>query len=174
MTINYDKFPTYMASSSAFTPGAAPTDVFTLTGSATKNIYILKMGLTSLQTTEGVNAWYLSKRSAANAGGTSAAATAIPLQSGQPAATATALQYTANPTAGTAVGNIWAGWISSPEAAVAAVGPDVLTIDFETMLGQPLALLSTSEVIAWNFGGAALPAGLSVLAWVLWAESSKT
>lgn len=163
-----------MASSSAFTPGATPQDVFSITGNATTNVYVLRMGISTLQTTEGLNAWYVAKRSTANSGGTSANVTEVALQSGQPAAGATVLQYTANPTAGTLVGNVWTGFVDAADAAITAVGSQQVVIDFETALGQPIALLSASEVLAWNFGGAALPTGLSVLAWVLWAESSKT
>ena len=164
-----------MAASSAFTPGATPQDVFTITGNATTNVYVLKMGISTIQTTEGVNAWYLAKRSTANSGGTPATVTPVPVQSGNFAAGATVKQYTANPTAGTLIANLWAGWLNSPKAATAGVGGlQGIELDFESMLGQPIALLSTAEVLSWNFNGAALPSGLSVLAWALWAESSKT
>jgi len=175
MSVNYDKLNTYVACSSAFTPGATPQDVVTLTGSATKNIYVLEMGISTTQTTAGLNAWFIAKRSAANTAGTSAGLTEVSLQSTQSAATATGLQYTANPTAGTLVGNIWNGWINSPD--IAADGPGALNstvVNFESLIGKPLALLSAAEVVAWNFNGAALPAGLSVLAWIKWAESSKS
>ena len=175
MSVNFDKYFTYMAASSAFTPGATPQDVFTITGNATTNVYVLKMGISTIQTTEGVNAWYLAKRSTANSGGTPATVTPVPVQSGNFAAGATVKQYTANPTAGTLIANLWAGWLNSPKAATAGVGGlQGIELDFESMLGQPIALLSTAEVLSWNFNGAALPSGLSVLAWALWAESSKT
>ena len=90
-------------------------------------------------------------------------------------ASATVLQYTGNPTAGTSKGPLWAGWINSPVATAVADGSQSsVEVDFWTFVSQPIALLSTSDVLAWNFSGASLPSGLSVLAWVLWAESSKT
>jgi hypothetical protein len=175
MSINYDKFNTYMAASSAFDPGATPQDVFTITGNATTNVYVLKMGISSVQTTAGISNWFVTKRSAANTGGTSAAVTAVPVASGEPAAAATVLQYTAVATGvGAAVGNVWAGHKPSLDVAATGMGLQTLEINFQSVLGQPIALLSAAEVLSWNFNGAAKPAGLSVLAWVLWAEASKT
>jgi hypothetical protein len=166
---------TYAAVSTAFTPGATPVDVFSITGSATSNIYVIKMGLSATQTTAGINAWYLAKRSTANAGGTSAAAAAIPYNSNNPAASGAALQYTANPTAGSLVGYVWGGQLNAPAPATAGVG-DVqgVEVDFVDQFGQPLSLLSASEVLAWNFKGAALPTGLSVIAYAVWYEISKS
>jgi hypothetical protein len=166
---------TYSAVSTAFTPGATPVDVFSITGSATSNVYVLKMGLSALQTTAGINAWFLAKRSTANSGGTSASVGAIPYNSNNPAATATVLQYTANPTAGTLVDYVWGGWVNSAAPATAGVGASqVAEVNFMDMFGQPLSLLSASQVLAWNFKGAALPTGLSVIAYAVWYEISKT
>ncbi len=169
--LNINQYPTYMAASTAFTPGTAPQDIFVIKGSATTKVYVLKMGLSSTQTTEGVNAWSLLKKSTANTGGTHAEPAVIPVQSGDAAATAVVSQYTANPTAGTSLGPLWAGWLNSPKVTTAGVGSfQGLELDFETLLGQPVGLLNASEALAWNFGGASLPSGLSVLAWVLWIE----
>lgn len=173
--LNQDQYPSYMAASSAFTPGTAPVDVFTITGNATTNVYVQKMGISTTQTTEGVNAWFLAKRSTANSGGTSAAVTAVPMQSGNAAASATLLQYTANPTAGTLIANMWNGWLNSPKVTTAGIGNlQGIILDFESMYGQPIALLTAAQVLAWNFGGASLPSGLSVLAWAQWFEIPKS
>ena len=45
--LNINQYQTYMAASSAFTPGTTPQDVFTITGNATTNVYVLKMGLST-------------------------------------------------------------------------------------------------------------------------------
>ncbi len=172
--LNQDQYPTYMAASSAFTPGTTPQDVFSLTGNATTNVYVQKMGISTLQTTAGFNAWFLAKRSTANSGGTSAAVTAVPVQSGNAAAAATLLQYTVNPTAGSLIANLWAGFVNASAPATAGVGSNILELDFESMYGQPIALLSAAQVLAWNFNGAALPSGLSVLAWAQWFEIPKS
>lgn len=164
----------FSAVSTAFTPGSTPTDVFTISGNSTTNVYVLKMGISTIQTTEGVNAWFVAKRSTANSGGTHAAPTIVPFNSNY-SAYATLLQYTANPTAGTLIGNVWGGWVNSPKAATAGVGGfQGIEVDFQSMFGQPIALLSASETLSWNFAGNALPSGLSVLAYVEWVEFSKT
>ena len=169
---NINQYPTYMAASTAFTPGNQ--DAFTITGNATTNVYILKMGFSTAQTTAGINYWALLKRSAANTAGTPASVVAVPVQSGSAAAGAVVRQYTANPTAGTSLGPLWVGWVNSPAPATAGIGGlEGVEIDFETMLGQPIALLSASEVLALNFGGNSVPSGMSVLAWVLWMETKK-
>jgi hypothetical protein len=166
---------TYGAVSTAFTPGTAPTDVFAISGSVTSNVYVTKMGISTTQTTEGINAWFLAKRSTANTGGTSAAPGIVSHNSNNPAVSASVLQYTANPTLGTLVGYVWGGWVNSPKAATAGVGGfQGIEVDFEDMFGQPICLLSTSEVLAWNFKGASLPSGLSVLAYCEWYEVSKS
>ncbi len=165
---------TYRAVSTAFTPGATPVDVFTLTGSATTNCYVTRMGISTTQSTDGTNAFFIAKRSTANTGGTSANPAIVPLDSQNPAATAVATQYTANPTAGVLVGYVWGGWVFSPLVTTAAAGTSLVEVDFMDMFGQPLTLLSASEVVGWNFKGAALPGGLSVIAYVEWYEQSKT
>lgn len=168
-------YPTYAATSTAFTPGATPEDVFTLTGSATTHIYVLHMSISTIQTTAGTNAWFIAKRSTANSGGTAATPTIVPLTSTNGAATAVARQYTANPTAGTLVGYNWGSWINSPAIATAGIGGSQITtaIQLETELGQAVHLADATEVIAFNFKGAALPAGLSVIAHVEWIEVPK-
>lgn len=81
-----DWYPTYTAVSTAFTPGTAPQDVFSITGSATMNVYLMHASISTIQTTAGVNAWFLTKRSTANSGGTSATPAIVPLSSNNGAA----------------------------------------------------------------------------------------
>src|SRR5262245_64634991 len=88
---------TYSSTSGIFSPDATPADVFTITGSATKTVSITKMCISSVQSTAGINAWYLTKRSTANSGGTSSNLTEIPYDSNNAAATATTLSYTVDP-----------------------------------------------------------------------------
>ena len=158
----------FSAASAAFTPGATPEDIFTITGSATRTIEVLRMAISSTQTTAGTNSWFIAKRSTANSGGTSAAVAAVPHDSNDAAATATVLQYTANPTAGTLVGNVWAGKQHSPSATT--VGLPVMLVDFTLLYGKPMILSGITQVLAWNFAGAALPTGLSCHCVVTWIE----
>lgn len=161
-------FGAFKASSAPFTPGATPQDVFAITGSATKRVIVLRMSIATVQTSAGMNAWGLVKRSTANSGGTSALVAAVPIDDIYPAATATVRQYTANPTAGTLIGSVWSGRVTSPAPATAAG-------DFEKVIfddRQPIVLTGITDVLAWNLGGVALPAGLSVQASVWWTEGA--
>lgn len=158
----------FLAASAPFTPGTTPQDVFTISGSATRTVQVVRAGIMTTQTTAGLNVWDLLKRSTANSGGTSSTLTAVPADSAFPAATAVVRQYTANPTAGTLVGRVWGGKVAAPVPA-SAVGDAEKIIDVNRI--SSLALRGTGEVLAWNFGGAALPTGLSVQAWVVWTEN---
>ena len=160
-------FGSFMAASAPFTPGATPQDVFTITGSATKVVRVTRLTISTVQTTAGMNAWLLVKRSTANTGGTSVAETAIPIDDSYPAATAVVRRYTANPTAGTLIGSLWSGRIPSPAPATALAMTEKCLFDGR----EAVILTGTTDVLAWNFNGAALPAGLSVQASVWWTES---
>lgn len=163
-----DAFGEYSASSAAFTPGATPQDVFTISGSATKIVRVTRMIISTTQTTAGANRWALVKRSTANSGGTSSAVAAVPTDSLYPAASAVVRAYTANPTAGTLVGTPWAGRVTSPTAVLstASLGPDI-----QNPMRNAIAVLrGAAESFSWNFGGAVLPAGLLVNATVWWTE----
>lgn len=161
-------FGSFMAASVAFTPGPTPQDVFTILGSATKRVEVSRIAITTVQTTAGMNAWSLVKRSTANTGGTSAIVTAVPTDDSYPAATAVVRQYTANPTLGTTLGNLWTGRVGSPVPNSAVLGP-IERVLFEGDVR--VTLTGVTDVLAWNFGGVVLPAGLSVQASVWWNES---
>lgn len=142
---------------STFQPATSPTDVFTLTGSATKTIKITSI-LIAGTNTGNTNALYiLLKRSTANSGGTSSTLTAVPHDSNSAAATATARSYTANPTLGTLVGNFYGGLIFLPALASTNVAHDVEHI-FGVTNEQPIVLRGTSEVFSINFNGVNLGA----------------
>lgn len=160
----------YVAFTAPFTPGATPQDVFTITGAASKVIRVMCMFISSVQTGSGVIGWQVVKRSTANSGGTSVAVTAVRSDPTDVAPSATVLQYTANPTAGTLIGNAWSGFVGSPTAGSGMASHVGAFVNFTEGLGKPMILRSTSDVLAWNFGGVALPAGLSVRAGVYWTE----
>ena len=166
---------TYGVSTTPFTPPATPTDMATLTGSGSKTIYVYGVTIATTQTTAGVNRIYLIKRSAANTGGTSAAPTIVPYDSGSAGATATALSYTVNPGAlGAAVGNIAVMNVNSPILATGITyGQGCVDMYARTTpftLDTPIILRGTTQVLAVNFNGAALPAGLSVIVNFIWTE----
>jgi hypothetical protein len=163
---------TYAATSGTLTPGTTPTDIVTLTGSATKTIRVLKFDISSSQTTLGVNTWFLIKRSTANTGGTSTTSTAVPFDSNDAAATATFRNYTVNPTSlGTAVGTIATLKLVSDPTVGGTPSQVVYTYDFtDNGTAQGIVLRGTTQVFALNFNGAALPAGLVINVNIVWTE----
>lgn len=156
----------FMASATVL-PGTTPQDVFTITGSATRAVQVVRMSFSTIQGTAGTNLWNLVKRSTANTVGTSSAITAVPTDRAFPAATATVKSYTVNPTAGTLVGALWSAKVPSP--VIAAAPGKLETIVFDSR--SPVVLTGIGDVLTLNFGGAALPASLSVTANVWWTES---
>ncbi len=154
------------AFSGAFTPPATPTDLVTIFGSASKTVRVHSFKIGTQNTAAGSQKFVLSKRSAVTTGGTPVAATAVPLDSGDAAATATVNHYTAAPTAGTALGNINTRTVASP-AALPATWAGINTTDNEVemlpVVGvdqvKPVTLRGVAEGLAINFAGAALVSG---------------
>jgi len=164
---------TYGVSTTPVTPPATPTDMATIFGSASKTIYIYGVSFSSTQTTAGVNRIYLIKRSAINTGGTSAAPTIVKYDSGSLAATATVLSYTANPAGlGASVGNISVENVYSPilSTGTSSLNQDMYARTSAFELSTPIILRGVAEGLCLNFNGAALPAGLSVIANFIWTE----
>lgn len=162
---------TYSVGISAFTPGATPTDIITITGSATKTIRVLSIEFTSVQTTRALINMFIIKRSAANTGGTSTTPTVVPADSNNAAPTAVVRVYTANPTVGAAVGNLSIVKVLSDDSGANAVGGSGYMWDFtKGGFAQGAILRGTSQVLAVSLNGATLPIGLSVVATVTWTE----
>lgn len=160
----------YGVSTQAFTPPATPTDISTIIGSATTTIRVTRIEISTTQTTAGINTWFVIKRSTANTGGTSATPTIVPLDSNNAAATSIVRSYTANPTAlGAAVGTMRATRILSD--ATGTTAQTVYTFDFTNGgISSGIVLRGVAQTLALNFGGAALPAGLSVSVNFEWSE----
>lgn len=142
------------------------TDVFSITGSATKTIRITNMfavfsGAGALVTATIV------KRSTANSGGTFTTATAVPHDNSNPAATATVRAYTLNPTLGTLVGNVRSTSTNSPLVS-GTTNPAAINFTFGDRPGQAIILRGTGDVLAFNLAGVTL-AG-TVTAYVEWTE----
>ena len=164
---------TYSAATAIFTPVATATDIFVITGSATRTVKILSIILSGTQTTAGnIGTISLIKRSTDDTGGTSVAATRIPHDSTNAAATAVVRHYTANPTLGTTVGTVYSPRVSIPAPATAIVPATIFQYNApDPAHGQPITLRGAAEVIAVNMGGGALPAGAANFAvTVIWTE----
>lgn len=138
---------TYSATITNLPSTTLASDIFTLTGSATKIVRISRVALGGVQTTGSQINVICLRRSTANTGGSSVSLAAIRLDSANPAATATALAYTANPTVGTLVGNIRTRKVSVSAASGIS---DPMIFDFGTRNGQAVVLRGINEVFAIN------------------------
>jgi hypothetical protein len=149
------------------------TDVFTLTGSATQTVKIKKVFIQGTQNTAAFANLVLLKRSTANTGGTSVNLVEVPVDSDSIAATATALSYTANPTLGTLVGNIYTAKLVVPTATVGVSAFDSRPEEIELGEGnsQPIVLRGISEVFSINLNSQTFTGG-SFNMWVEWTEEA--
>lgn len=138
---------TYLASIVGLVPPATPTDIFTITGSATTTVRITRIFLTGTQTTAAQRDILLIKRSTANTAGTSTAPTRIPLDANDAAATATVLAYTANPTLGTGIGTLYSRKMQI--STVSLLG-DTLELAFGAESGKCVVLRGIAQVLAVN------------------------
>ncbi len=162
---------TYMGAAPNLALATAATDVFTIAGFAATNIRILKLIAYIKATTAA--AFYdaqVIKRSALDTGGTSTGVTAVPMQSTDAAAVGTVLQYTANPTLGTAVGSIAAATGFAPLDS--AAGPIVpIVFDFGDDSGKAATLVSATQQLALNLSGG-LPNGGHANIYIRWTEGT--
>lgn len=141
---------------------AAATDVFTITGSASKTIRITKIIISGSQTTRSYADVVILKRSTANSAGTSTIPTAVSYDSSDAAATATVRAYTVNPTTGTLVGNFLVSHIpfglTTPTNAQSNGSLEVFSLTFSDRATKAIVVRGTSEVVAINFNGQTLTA----------------
>ena len=153
-----NKKKTYAAGVSGLVCPAAATDIFTITGSASKTIKVIKFhvdGTTTAGSGASVN-FSLVKRSTADSAGTSTTMTNVPFDSANAAATATVRAYTANPTLGTSVGAIVSDRLNVPTVGASGAGGGNPRWEFGYEDTQPIVLRGTSEQLCANFGGATI------------------
>ena len=145
---------TYSAASGPFTPASSPTDVFTITGSATKTIRVTRIAFTMNQTTSSARDVLVIKRSTANSGGTSTLLNNVPVDSQNAAATATVRSYTTNPTLGTSVGTIRSRKVFVATLTGNNSNSDEVLLEFGSRNDtQNLVLRGTNEVLSINLNG---------------------
>lgn len=134
-----------------FVLGTSPTDVATITGSASKTIKIRSIWFTAISTT-GLNMRIaLIRRSAANTGGTSTTPIIGRMDTTDAAATAVVRLYTANPSAlGTAVATIKD--IGLPAGTAASLNPSQ-KFEFGALNSKPIVLRGASDILAINTSG---------------------
>lgn len=139
-------------SSAYWNIASSPTVVFKLSGSSSKTIEVLKIWCSMYADNGGGTtsnyAVYLNKRSTAGSGGTSSSVTGVPCDSNE-SLTCSALTYTANPTAGTLVGQVasWNGPVNYNSARADFVLYEAPAV------GKPLTLRGTAENLTIDLGG---------------------
>lgn len=152
---NESRKATYSASNS-FTLAASATDIFAITGSASKTVRINRVQISGNATSAVNIPVTLVKRSTANTGGTTGAPSVVPHDSTNAAATATVVNYTANPTTGTPVGNLRSQLCNFVPGTGSATS---MIQEFGTRNDQAVVLRGTSQVLAINLGGATVTGG---------------
>lgn len=136
----------YIISTPYVTPASTPGVLFKIQGSSTNKVEILRIWVSLYADNGGGTtsnyALYLNKRSTAGSGGTSTSVTPVPVDSNDSAATCSAAYYTANPTAGTLVGQI--GSITTPVNYNACPANNLVLFDAIAM-GRVITLNGTAE-----------------------------
>ena len=170
------KSAAYSAAKTGLVPAANATDIFTITGSATKTVRVTRIAITATTTSATPAALdvLLLKRSAANSGGTSTGSpTPVPHDSTNAAVTATVLAYTANPTTGDLVGTaLRSEKLMQQLATLTATDfPEAgkLVWDFP----RPIVLRGIAEVLAVNLNGVTATATASFDIDAEWTESAS-
>ena len=135
------------------TPGAAPTDVITLAGSATKTIHIMQVRVNLEATAAGTADVQIYRRSSADTGGTSTTITPFKFDTNNAAATAVCTVYTANPS-GLGTGTT----VLAADRQTGTQGlPVVWTFGYAGI--QSVVLRGTSDFIVLNGNGDTLLSG---------------
>jgi hypothetical protein len=159
--------PATYSATSEFVMANTPTDVFTITGSASKTVTIRKIIITGTQTTATNRSVFILKRSTANTGGTSTTLTAVPHDNQNVAATAVVRSYTANPTLGTLVGNMYSEKLFIPTTTTIGNKSTIEIVNSDDI--QDFTLRGINEVLSVNFNSVT-SAGNSMNMTIVWSE----
>lgn len=160
---------TYRAAIVGLVAAASPTDVVYIEGSATKTIRVTRVTLTGRATAvQGMDV-RLIKHSTANSGGTCATMTKVPADSADAAATASVLSCTANPTPGTAVGDVFSQQYTLNNLTTGIGGSPPFDAVFGTQSAKPIVLTGTTQGLAVNLNGVS-QAGNLLQVTVEWTE----
>jgi len=97
-----------------FAPGALPTDIFVIRGSATKVVRVKKVSIAGTSSAVGNAQLQLIRRSTVDTGGVSFAPPMVPHDTLNAVATALVEAFTSPPTVGTVVGSVDGGFVTEP------------------------------------------------------------
>ena len=159
--------PASYAASATVAPAASATDIAVLPGNASNTVLVTRVKISCTQTTAGIIVLQLIKRSTADSAGTSSAMTVVPDDSNYAAGASAPLTYTANPTLGTAVGNVDTYKLGCLATSTAA--PDDVYILNRTQ--KPIVLRGTAQQLAVNLNAATVTGG-SVAVTFEWIETA--
>jgi hypothetical protein len=139
--------PTYIAGNNWSNTGAG--DIICIYGSATKTVFVNEVHGTGISSTAITIAETMIKRSSQDTGGVSSGLVVVPLNSSNPAATATVTFYTTSPTPGATVGTIDSRYMALGNLANTAAFQEV-EADFGDLSDQPITLHGVNEGVCVN------------------------
>lgn len=146
----------YVATTGKFAPAASPTDIFEMSGSSSKTIYIHEITVNTTTATAGGNLVveaYINRRSTASSGGTATTITPQKLDTNNASSTVGVCKYfTANPTVGTLVGAVGYGAMTGC-SGYAAGQYSLFKADTPS---QAIVLRGTSDYLTINLNGGTL------------------
>ena len=146
------------------------TDALVLSGSATKTVRVTRIAYSADATAAGSLDFYFFKRTTADTGGTSSVPAAVQMDSRDPAPTASAKLYSANPSAlGTGV-LLSGSHYAMPAASSTGYPISQFSEDFGSHNERSLVLRTASEALAVNFNGQTIPAGTNLYLTIEWTE----
>jgi hypothetical protein len=154
--------PTYSCSITGLVVAANATDIFTLTGTATKSVRLRRVECYFTETVAAGLQFSVTGvvRSTADTVGTFTNPVAVPHANDAAAATAVCTAYTVNPTAGTGVGNVRTARIWAPGTTnmTAGVQPAPVLWQWLNEAGtfQPIVLRGAASQFAVNVGAGAV------------------
>lgn len=155
ITKNYpDTTTTSYHASATVAPAASATDVAVLPGNATNTVLVTRVIVSGTQSTAGIVTLNLIKRSTADTAGTSSNMTVIPDDANYAAGVSVPKTYTANPTTGTAIGNV--DTVDFGVMATSTVSPNDIYI-FKPL--KPIVLRGTAQQLCVNMNAATITGG---------------
>lgn len=153
------KRKTYRVAITGLVNAASATDIVYINGSATKTVRITRIIVGGRATAAASADVRLIKRSATDTAGTCTASTIVPVLSTSAAATAVVSQCTANPTVGTAIGDVAVKQTFFGNLTTGQPGADA-DFTFGTGGGQPLTLVSAAETVGISLNAVTYSGGL--------------
>lgn len=169
--------PTYTVAASGFVSYATPTDMFCISGSATKTVRVVNANIYVQSTTATSETWTWLKRSAADTGGAPTTPTPVLLDSASASATAVVNLYTSAPSLGSSAGSLLVLVANTTTLILASLPLNPMNAingsaaPSTTGYNQPVTLHGVAEQFCLNFNGAALPAGFTSQYVISWTES---